>query len=119
AKGKVTSRVPIPNDLDSETCAVKLPADDVGPMVARLHLQESSDFAIDAAHDQACLTVMDRNQNMADFGVAVAIALADGKAQTAVTFDASGNCPESPGVPAPACAKTSVGEPWVEPASPA
>src|SRR5690606_22764599 len=84
--GKVSLRAPIPNSFDPETCVVAQPGAELDEHGWGLNVQEANAFAVDVEHDQACLQLQDRNDNMAELGLFVAVGLGGGEIQTAITF---------------------------------
>ncbi|MEX1369235.1 MAG: hypothetical protein AB1Z98_39265 [Nannocystaceae bacterium] len=87
--------------LDGSSCAVAInvleEGEDGETSLAHegLAMQSERDFAINAAGTHACIGLLDRNENMSDYEVEVAVELATGRVESAVGLDLSDHCPQT------------------------
>jgi hypothetical protein len=116
--GRVTLRATVPNVFQRESCAVTPPPADVeDERLVGLSVQSDQDFSADPISNHACLAVQDRNDNMANHRVLVAVDLATGTSQSVVEVDLAGHCRDFGEIAKATCAHSSDGEPWIELAS--
>ncbi|NVB40231.1 hypothetical protein G6O69_20480 [Pseudenhygromyxa sp. WMMC2535] len=122
AQGKVQRRVALPVGFDASCAAIStMPTGDdvedgevVEDWVEPVSVQERGGFALDATGTYACLELLDRNINMADVGLKVAVELGSGGVQTRIELDMEETC-EGKGDALPgACEKVELGAPWIE-----
>lgn len=100
AAGKPGLELELPTVLD-DSCAMAVnvleKGDDGEEFLAQdaLAMQSDRDFAINAAGTHACISLLDRNTNMSDYEVDLAVDLATGKVESAVSLDLTDQCPQT------------------------
>lgn len=111
ASGEVRLRVALPYALDPTTCEPvgATRRDDLEPMSP----QSGYDFSVDETQRYACIELLDRNENMASYGLSVVVDLERGNVDSRVTLDIEGQCAAELRNGGP-CEHRSVGAPWVE-----
>lgn len=79
-----------------------------------LEPQSHQDFRIDARGGQVCLRIQDRNDNMSDVAMLVAMSLDSLKVGTRITLDVNQHCNDKGDLAADLCKDDEWGEPWIE-----
>jgi hypothetical protein len=96
--GNETRVASLPTVFDGRQCRLVAPG--VGETSdAALSVQEDYGFSIDEAGAFACLTIADRNDNMADVRFTLRVDLKSGQVASALNSDAVGSCKEEPAPP--------------------
>ncbi len=117
ATGKPGVESELPTVLDHDSCSITVNVfekdDDGDASLAHegLDMQSASDFAVNAAGTHACISLLDRNENMSDYQVALAVEIATGKVDSAVVLDLSDH---SPPTSLDACKEPGSEQAWVE-----
>lgn len=94
AQGTPTLELELPTVFDGESCSMQINALEQEPFEG-LSMQSDRDFSINAKGTHACVTLLDRNENMADYSVDLAIDLATGKVESHVGYEPHDRCPET------------------------
>jgi hypothetical protein len=87
--GKVRVVARLPRGYSTKDCAFLEAAHDTSQRVAP---QSDSDFVVDRDANTVCLSLLDRNENMADLSVTVGVDLATGKVDKWLTMDSNKDC---------------------------
>lgn len=108
-----TKRFAIPTVIPEQGCTPRLSKseEDYGAADARLELQDAWDFGLSDGQQRACILLLDRNVNMASYGVDIQVDLKAGKAKASVYADESGECSSDD---PPSCDDRDPLSPWIE-----
>ncbi|MCA9685125.1 MAG: hypothetical protein KC457_23275, partial [Myxococcales bacterium] len=79
-----------------------------------LEPQSHRDFRVDVKAGQVCLRIQDRNDNMSDVAMLVAMSLDSLKVSTRVTLDMNQQCDDKGDLAADLCKDDEWGDPWIE-----
>ncbi len=115
ADGSVQREVALPNALDPDACTIAAPGD--GSKAGELlHTQSTYDFQVSAS--AACLSVLDRNENMADYAVSLVVDIETGGVAGVLGLSLNDDCQSakySAGEVHGSCDNSSTGHPWIDP----
>jgi hypothetical protein len=114
AGGARTQRIEVANFFDPEQCNVGTAPSDPSSYTEPLRIQDPRDFGVNAG--AACLTLQDRNVNMASYELSVTVDLATGGLLSRVALDLDGECEGKQlrrGIVEGSCEARADSQPWV------